>query len=177
MAERTLSGFAAAPGLAAGPVVRLEPARQGEAETIPVEARQAEWVRARKALEDTAGQLEQLAEEMRRTGRPEEGEIIETGALMARDPGLEAAVSRLVLTAGRSAPAALCEAADAVAEELEALPDPVLAERADDVRSLGRRAAAAASGTSRRLAGAVLVAASLGPADVAELGPDVRQRD
>src|SRR5260370_4082506 len=48
--------------------------------------------------------------------------------------------------------------------------DRVLAERAIDVRSLGRRAAAHAMGLTPAVAGGVLVARTLGPADVADLG-------
>src|SRR5438128_8897344 len=45
----------------------------------------------------------------------------------------------------------------------------MLALRADDVRSVGRRAAACATGALKRATEGVLIAATLGPADVAEL--------
>src|SRR5438105_2655278 len=174
MMERTLTGFAAAPGLAAGPVSLLRPIPEGSPRTVPAQERGKELERARRALEDTANQLEELASRLRAEGRSPEADIVETGSLMARDPGLEAAVGALVLEEGRTAPSALCEAAEAVADGLARLPDKLLAERADDVRSLGRRAAASALGTRVGHAGGVLVAANLGPADVAELGGQVR---
>jgi phosphoenolpyruvate-protein kinase (PTS system EI component) len=59
-------------------------------------------------------------------------------------------------------------ATDETASELAELADPMLAQRADDVRSLGRRAAADAAGVTRRAGEGVLIATTLGPADVAE---------
>ncbi|MDQ6772068.1 MAG: hypothetical protein M3024_03625, partial [Candidatus Dormibacteraeota bacterium] len=159
MAERTLTGFAAAPGLAAGPVVLLAANGAGEPVTVPTRARRSHRERALRALEAAAVGLERIGSELRQDGRTPEAEIVETEALMARDPGLEATVTRLILEGGRTAGAALHEATEAVAEQLVALPDPMLAERADDVRSLGRRAAKIAAGTrSTRARGGVLVA-------------------
>jgi phosphoenolpyruvate-protein kinase (PTS system EI component) len=79
-------------------------------------------------------------------------------------------VESLINGSGLSAPDALCQAADQFAAELAVLPDPMLAQRADDLRSLGRRAAARAAGVKPGGTGGVLVASTLGPADVAELG-------
>ena len=68
-------------------------------------------------------------------------------------------------------------ACGAHADAIAALGDATLALRADDVRSLGRRAAAltaaAAAPASIASGSAVLIAEDLGPADVAELAPDV----
>jgi phosphoenolpyruvate-protein kinase (PTS system EI component) len=96
---------------------------------------------------------------------------------MAADPVLEAAVSDGVTMRRLDAPAALLAASDEHADAIASLPDPVLAARADDVRSLGRRAAriAAGSGGSAPQNGSafILVADDLGPADVAEHGAQV----
>ncbi|MGI8564398.1 MAG: putative PEP-binding protein [Candidatus Dormibacter sp.] len=174
MPERTLTGFAAAPGLAAGPAVLLAASGADDRVTVPPEGRQSQLDGAQQALAAAAAQLERIAGDLRQEGRAAEAEIVETGALMAHDPGLEAAVWELVLKGGLTATSAISQAAEAAAAQLAALPDPMLAERADDVRSLGRRAATiAAGGTDERAAG-VLVAAGLGPADVAELGPQVQ---
>jgi phosphoenolpyruvate-protein kinase (PTS system EI component) len=94
---------------------------------------------------------------------------------MAADPLLESAVSAAVTERGRSAAAALLEATEEHALVIASLPDAVLAARADDVRSLGRRAAriaaGGAGGVARRNGSAfILVAEDLGPADVAEHG-------
>jgi phosphoenolpyruvate-protein phosphotransferase len=174
MAERTLSGFAAAPGLAAGAVVPLEPASADRQTTLRKRERRPHLERALLALKEAAAELERMAAELAGEGRASEAEIVETNALMAADPGLVASVEKLVLEAGRPAAAALLEAAETFAGTLAALPDPMLSERADDVRSLGRRAAARATGSQTARRAGILVAASLGPADVAELGPEVR---
>src|SRR5689334_14861562 len=91
---------------------------------------------------------------------------------MARDPELEVAVRRAVLDDGRPAAAAILAATDEVAALLAALPDEVLAARADDVRSVGRRAARLAHGAPVKTsgpAGGIAVAHDLGPAGIAEV--------
>jgi len=78
------------------------------------------------------------------------------------------------MKSGRPAADALREAADESARELALLADPVLAERADDVRSLGRRAAARADGLRPGTIRGILIATTLGPADVAELAMNAK---
>ena len=104
---------------------------------------------------------------------------------MAADPALDAALEAAVLDRRPSARRRRWSAACGVhADAIAALPDPTLAARADDVRSLGRRAARlqlrGSSGTPSRTdtrdaarAPSILVADDLGPADVAELDPAV----
>lgn len=175
MAERTLVGFAAAPGLAAGPAVLPAAVATGDPEKpLSTGARRSHSKRAVWALETAAVALEEMAADLRQDGGADEAEIIETGALMARDPALAAAVTRLILEEGLTAPGALYEAAESIAGELAELPDPMLAERADDVRSVGRRAAAIAAGKRGGRSSGVLVASALGPGDVAGLGSGVR---
>jgi phosphoenolpyruvate-protein kinase (PTS system EI component) len=173
--ERLLRGVPASPGLAFGLTRRLDaPAGSaGAAPPVPEEARESERARALAALEGAAAQLDALA--ARLTGQ--ESEIVATGALLARDPALAEAVEQAV-AAGRPAPAALVQAADALAAQLRELDDPTFALRADDLSSVGRRAARLAVGapapdrpaTPGRI---VLVATDLGPADVAELDASV----
>jgi phosphoenolpyruvate-protein kinase (PTS system EI component) len=174
MAERTLPGVPASPGLASGTVNRLDwtPPRS---EALPGDRRADELANAHRALEAAAAELEELAGRLGRQGRATEAEIVDTGALMARDPALAAEVEVAVLLRGEPAPAAIMAAAEVMAAGLAAIEDETLAARADDVRSLGRRAArlaagtAAASGKRDDRNARVLVAADLGPADVAEL--------
>jgi phosphoenolpyruvate-protein phosphotransferase len=174
MSHGVITGFAASPGRAAGPAVLLGPAKGDSAASLPAEERAAELEMASRALEATAGQIEGIAEELRAAGREVEADVVDTGAQMARDPMLAAEVNQLVMAEGRPAPAAIVEASESIAAQLAALPDPLLAERADDVRSVGRRAAARAAGTSGEVEEGVLVAEGLGPADVAEIGPQLR---
>jgi phosphoenolpyruvate-protein kinase (PTS system EI component) len=167
--ELALRGVSAAPGVAFGAAVVLDRMGAGDASIIPAAEREAELDRALKALDVVAGELHHIVSELREAGREAEADIVETGVLMAADPGLAARVEALVMKAGRPAAEALREAADESAGELALLADPVLAERADDVRSLGRRAAARANGFRPGSITGVLIASTLGPADVAEL--------
>jgi phosphoenolpyruvate-protein kinase (PTS system EI component) len=167
--ERALRGVSAAPGIAIGRADVLDRGLAGDARIIPAADRPAELERALRSLQVVAEELEQIASRLRESGRSEEGDIIETGVLMAADPGLAARVEALVIGSGLPAGVGLRQAADEAAHELSRLADPVLAERADDVRSLGRRAAARANGIQQDLISGVVVAGSLGPADVGEL--------
>ncbi|MEA2367213.1 MAG: multiphosphoryl transfer protein [Thermoleophilaceae bacterium] len=178
MSERVLSGAPASPGLAIGHARVFshpseEPARDSDP-TRPGRPPAEEAEHAREALRRAALELERIAAGLRENGRPDEAEIVETGALMAEDPLLESAVVEAVTADGRSAATALVEATDTHAAAIASLPDALLAARADDVRSLGRRAARIAAGVPDEAAhngsAFVLVAEDLGPAEVAEHG-------
>ena len=171
---RALQGVGAAPGITVGRAVVLDPAHRAAPSVVREGDRVHEAERARGALRRAAADLESLASRLRSDGRGVDGDIVETGVLMATDPELIARVETLIFEAGRDAADALREAAEQTALELSVLPDPTLALRADDVRSIGRRAAAHLAGKPTRFSEGVLVAGSLGPADVAELAPTVR---
>jgi phosphoenolpyruvate-protein kinase (PTS system EI component) len=166
MEQVVLRGTPAAPGAGVGEV-RLVAIVDGGAAGDPA----AELAGARRALAGAQHELAAVAERLRADGHAAEAEIVETGALMAADPALDAAVEAAV-AGGLAAAAAITAAAEQHAVLIAALPDERLAARADDVRSLGRRAAALAAGTEQRPpdgAPVVLVAADLGPADVVDL--------
>ena len=168
--ERALEGVSAAPGVAIGPAIVLDRRTHREAQTIPPERRAEEAARAASALETAAAELEAIAARLRDEGRGAEADIVETGVLMAGDPNLVEGTRSLAML-GMPAEDALLTAAGAIAAQLDDLDDPTLAARADDVRSVARRAAARATGTTEREAVGVLVARVLGPADVAEHAP------
>ena len=175
MAERVLRGAPASPGLAAGPARILFPLSETSARAPVAEAElRGEARRAQAALREAAVEFERIAGGLRESGREQEAEIVETGALMAADPVLDAAVEAAIEEQRLTAGEALLAATEEHALIIEALPDPVLAARADDVRSLGRRAAriAQGAGTDPSTNGStfILVAEDLGPADVAEHG-------
>jgi phosphoenolpyruvate-protein kinase (PTS system EI component) len=180
MAERVLRGAPASPGMAAGAARVLDPASEATdtLRQLPADRRAAEVELVREALGAAAEEIERVADRLRSQGRIDEAEIVATGALMAADPTLcvdaEAAVTERGLPAAR----AIEKAAERHAAAIAALDEPALAARADDVRSLGRRAARLASpqATAASADGAdvVLVARDLGPADVGELVSEVR---
>jgi len=174
MGERALRGVSAAPGVAFGKAVVLDRSAASDARVIAPADRARELERAREALSLVATELEQIASGLREAGRHEEADIIETSVMMAGDPGLDRSVESLVMQSGRTAAAALIGATEESAQQLAQLADPVLAERADDVRSLGSRAAARASGVQPGAVSGILIAASLGPADVAEIATNAQ---
>jgi phosphoenolpyruvate-protein kinase (PTS system EI component) len=171
---RTLDGRAASPGTGVGRAFVLGVVAIDPDAVIAPDRRSGEDRVARAALKRAAEDILAVAGALREGGRSQEAEIVETGALLARDPALQSAVSSLVLETGRPAAAAIVEAAEAHAAAIAGLEDPLLAERADDIRSVGRRAAALiepAAGERQETNGSlqVLVAPDVGPADVAQL--------
>jgi phosphoenolpyruvate-protein phosphotransferase len=178
MAERVLAGVAASPGMAFGKVRRIDQDGEEDRSLIDVAARPEAAAKAFAALDDAARELDELGARLRADGRPDEADILDASVMMAEDPMLRTAVETAVLSRGLRAPAAIRVEVEAAAEQLDALGDAELAARAADVRSLGRRAARLASGalatTSRSEGDAILVAANLGPADVAELDETVQ---
>jgi phosphoenolpyruvate-protein kinase (PTS system EI component) len=164
--ERRIRGLAASSGVASG-----EAAVVRDAPPTPTSSGGPEQERlALAALADVAADLGAAAESLRARGLDEEGEILETTRLMAEDPSLLAEVSERA--SASSAADAVRAACDHHAELLAALPDAVLAARAEDVRQLGARAARALTGARSPAdvpPGCVLIARELGPADVAEL--------
>ncbi|HEY8759566.1 MAG TPA: putative PEP-binding protein [Candidatus Dormibacteraeota bacterium] len=176
MSARLLAGVSASPGLAAGEARHLGVLPELRSDPTAADLREDELLAARRSLAMAAEDLERLARRLHETGREEDAEMVATGALMAADPELDAEVARLILSEGSPAAGALLAATAQFADSIATLPDPLLAERADDVRSLGRRAARQALGLvdgPPAKQGVVVLAESLGPADVAELGPEV----
>jgi phosphoenolpyruvate-protein kinase (PTS system EI component) len=167
MSELTLHGLAASAGVAVGDARQLEASQPDD---LPHRGHTLEAEAALEALDREAADLQARAGRLRADGFALESEILGAGRLMALDPLLRAEVERL--TAELTAAAALRAATDRHAALLAALPDPLLASRATDVRELGRRAARKLAPESLDEASdraAVLVAFDLGPADVAEV--------
>ena len=169
MGEHALRGVSAAPGVRTGKAFVLDRPRPMTRTGLPAPDRGREMDRATLALKAAAADMQDLATRLREAGRTAEAEIVETGVLMAEDPGFFGRVEALVRESGLPADAALAGAAEKIALELANIADPTLALRADDVRSLGRRAAAHARGGDATASGGVLIATTLGPADVADL--------
>jgi phosphoenolpyruvate-protein kinase (PTS system EI component) len=169
--ERVLEGTPASPGVAFGAAWRIVEEIEA-AGPVPLDRRQQELKAAVAALVAAADALIALA-----AGLPsEEAEIVETGALMAQDPALIATVEDAIVARGLSAAEAILRATGEHADAIAAIGDETLAARADDVRSLGRRAAALAGGRAQRPprgSDLILIAHDLGPADVAELAPSL----
>ena len=178
MTERVLTGVAASPGTALGEVRRWDRGSEVDETVLPDAARPAAASQALAALAAAAKEIENLATRLRADGRVAEADILDAGAMMGEDPALSAAVEAAALQRGLTAPMAIRVEVEAMAAQLDSVGDAELAERAADVRSLARRAARLASDgpirTQRAACDAVWIAFDLGPADVVELGDDVR---
>jgi phosphoenolpyruvate-protein kinase (PTS system EI component) len=167
MSERLLPGTPASPGAALGTAWR-PPEQIDGGRVVPPDRREQERDIALTALAAAAGALTEVAAGL----PPDEAEIVVTAVLMAQDPVLVRAVEEAVLTSGLTAAEAIIRATGEHADAISALGDQTLAARADDVRSLGRRAARMTTGEALSAppgSGLILIAHDLGPADVAEL--------
>jgi phosphoenolpyruvate-protein kinase (PTS system EI component) len=167
MAERLLRGTPASPGVVLGAAWRpAEETHTGG--PVPPERRDEERETAVAALAAAAEALMTVAAGL----GPEEAEIVETGVLIGQDPALIHAVEEAIEADGLAASAAILRATREHADAIAAIGDETLAVRADDVRSLGRRAARLTTGRGSDAppgADLILIADDLGPADVAEL--------
>ncbi len=176
-APRTFEGVPASPGVATGRAVVLAgtgglPDPGAGDDEVVRDPRQAA-LRVDEALDAVAADLRALADRLRGNGRADEAEIVGVGALIADDPALRAEARREAAE-GRSPSRAVLRAAERHAAAIAAIGDPVLSDRAADVRQVGRRAAALLSGEGSGSpgpsrgngTGGVLLAEELGPADI-----------
>lgn len=120
------------------------------------------------ALSAVAGELRDLADRLRAEDRPEQADVVDAGALIAQDPALAELAGEFAVR-GLTAAEAVTAATNRHADALAALGDPMFADRATDVRQIGRRAAAWLRGAARPAVDAgdvVLVGHELAAADV-----------
>jgi len=163
--RRPFTGRAASPGTATGVLYRTD------RPLSTVDDKVADPVgRLTEAFETVAAQLLATAEKLRAEDRTEQAGIIEVIGYLGMDPDLRALAVRHAKD-GAAVAEAVRLAIDHHAGVLAALPDPVLAERATDVRQVGKRVLAHLSGHHRVLVGdlpLVLVASEIGAADLLE---------
>ncbi|WP_327287708.1 phosphoenolpyruvate--protein phosphotransferase [Streptomyces sp. NBC_01198] len=177
MTRRAYPGLAASRGTALGVLHRVDrpvraPAPEGG---VTNEGRAAAAERISCAFDAVAAHLLDLSRTLHAQGEAEQADIMEVGSLIAQDPALrDTAVQHA--RDGRPAALAVQLAVDAQAATLAGLDDPTLAERAADVRQVGRRAlarlhgAAPAAAEERPL---ILAAHEIGAADLLEPGRKV----
>ncbi|HET7726157.1 MAG TPA: phosphoenolpyruvate--protein phosphotransferase [Candidatus Limnocylindrales bacterium] len=143
-----LRGVGAAPGVARGPAVRIDPPIRPAARSIVAEEVARERERLAQATEVAAAELEAIAASVRAQGHPDEAAIFEAQAAIARDQALaQAAEARIGEGAeGSDAIGAVLAAADSFADQLRGLGDEILAARAADVIDVGTRIATILAG-------------------------------
>lgn len=134
-----LDAVAGAPGIALGiGVVAFSPA---QLDTVPdrvAEDPQAEETVFRTAVADVIEQLQRLSGNLESIMPAEDRALFEAYAMIAgSDSLIEATVDRI--RAGRWAPGALRDTIQEHVKQFEAMEDPYLRERANDIRDLGQR--------------------------------------
>lgn len=169
--RRTYHGHAAAPGMALGvlhrtdrPLTRRElPQRTGGG------GNPAQQIT--DAFDAVAARLLDLSTSLRDQGKDEQADILEVNSYIAQDQDLR---DQAVKRANEGLPAAVAvrQAVDSYAGVIAALDDPTLAERAADVRQVGRRVLAHLHGEPGPAPDQplVLVAHEIGAADLLEPG-------
>lgn len=167
--RRTYTGHAAAPGTALGVVHRTD--RPLTRTALPQRIGGDPTQQITDAFDAVATRLLDLSTLLREQGKDEQADIMEVNSYIAQDQDLrDQAVKRA--DDGRPVPIAVRQAIDAYAGTIAALDDPTLAERAADVRQVGRRVLAHLHGETGPAPDQplVLVAHEIGAADLLEPG-------
>ncbi|MFY0569155.1 phosphoenolpyruvate--protein phosphotransferase [Archangium lansingense] len=166
VADEPLTAVPAAPGLSIAPAYVLRLPELHYAERADDSAKERE--RLQRALDGARQQLETLVQ---RTVGGEVAQILSIHTEMLGDPELRDAAFEAI-GEGASAEAGWWRAIDAAARTQEALADRLLAERAADLRDVGRRVLGLLCGVEMPMPPEqpyILVADDLGPSDVARL--------
>lgn len=166
VAGSRVHAVAASPGIASGPAFvrrmpKLDYPERGEGVA-------AERQRLDEALQHIDGEIQRLVE---RSDEASIREIFVTHQAMLRDPALREDVDAR-LASGASAQAAWIGEIEAAAAQQESLHDALLAERAADLRDVGRRVLAHLCGVEapqEPVEPYILVMGEVGPSDVASL--------
>ncbi|MBA1201914.1 phosphoenolpyruvate--protein phosphotransferase [Pseudomonas capeferrum] len=162
-----IQGVGASPGIACGPAhIQVQRAIEYP---LRGESPARERLKLQQALEGVNGELQALVQRSDKAI----GEIFITHQEMLADPALSDDVEQRLLQ-GESAAAAWMAVIEAAASQQEALKDALLAERAADLRDVGRRVLAQLCGVQEIAEPQqpyVLVMAEVGPSDVARLDP------
>jgi phosphoenolpyruvate-protein kinase (PTS system EI component) len=170
--RRAYAGHTAAPGIALGFLHRTD--RSPSRTALPHRTSGNPEQQITDAFDAVAARLLALSTSLREQGKDEQADIMEVNSYIAQDQDLRAqAVKRA--NDGEPVPVAVRQAVDTYARTIAALDDPTLAERAADVRQVGRRVLAHLHGDTSPAPDQplVLVAHEIGAADLLEPGQTV----
>ena len=165
--------LAASPGIAIGPVRRLEAAAL-DLEDHPVGEPAAEWRRIVAAVAEARREIDHVRVVTARDAGAEQASIFDAHLSLLADAEMLADVKARI-GGGRGAVTAWASCLADVEQTWAELPDPYLRERAADVRAVGDQVLRALTGVAARrmTARGVLVAADLTPAETAGLDLDL----
>ena len=168
---KVFKGIPAAPGLAKGPVSKFE----NQSLSVPefaIQDKDAEIKRLETAREASRAELEELKKKVQQDNAVKEAEIFEAHLMILDDESL-GDLAKDDIKAGTNAEAAWMKAVDYFARQLETIPDPLLSERALDVRDVGRRVLKHLMGVSAEgihlSKPSVILGRDLSPSDTASL--------
>ena len=166
-----IKGIAAAPGIAIGPIHRLQHEEIKIEETF--QGVSAEENRLNKAIERARAQLNSLHKQMMQTAGASEAAIFEAHLEIIDDPDLLEAVLEKI-NKQQSAALAWQTTIDARAQAMAELKDPLLAGRAADIQDVGYRVLRLLIGADEQQVSlpdhpVILVATDLSPSDTASL--------
>lgn len=169
-----LSGIAASPGVAIGPVWQYRP-RLPEVKARTIDNPAAEWQRLSAAIEAARREVGAIQKQATQQVGADEASIFEAHLLFLQDPTLLDDARQRIESDRLNAEAAWQQAISALSETFRSLDDPYMRGRAADVEDVGQR-------VLRHLLDveapsfdftepSVLVAADLTPSDTARLDP------
>lgn len=161
-----LQGVCASPGIASGPLFRLQAIHLPDdiGQHVPDEQHRV----LRTAIDQVSAQIRSTLQSSERQGDEEEAAIFATHLALLEDPALLDA-AELAINQGSAAAHAWSRTLLIQCEVLQSLGKPLLAERADDLRDLRQRVLRALLGESLQIDipdGAIVVANALSPSDV-----------
>ena len=172
MTRHAYPGHPASPGTALGVLHRTDRPRTHSA--LPRRTAGDPAAQVTDAFDAVAARLQDLSAALREQGKDEQADIMEVNGYIALDGDLRGqAVARA--REGQPVAVAIRQAVDSYAGLIGALDDPTLAERAADVRQVGRQALAWLHGDTGPAPDQplVLVAHEVGAADLLEPGRTV----
>ena len=165
-----LSGVSCSPGLAVGEVFQVR--RESIAVVEPGSGMENERRELSSAIETAKGQLSALRAQLHAKSDPAKAAIFAAHEELVEDPDLLEIVESAIAK-GKSAAFGWRKAVSTHADRLAALRNPLLAQRANDLRDVGLRVLAILTGTETETpaypANAILIAEDLTPSDTAAL--------
>jgi phosphoenolpyruvate-protein kinase (PTS system EI component) len=138
MSRQVFNGAPASSGVALGFAHRTD---RAQAESLPRRTTGDPVREITDAFDAVAHRMQELAESLRSRGQREQADIMEVAGFIAADQDLRATAINHA-EQGSPVTVAVSQAVDCYAKTLAGLGDPVLAERATDVRQIGRRVSA-----------------------------------
>ncbi len=173
VARGILYGIAVSSGISIGKAFFMDRSRQSAAhDIIQPGAAESEVARLDEAAAQVASDLDRARAQVPADLR-DHAAIIDSHRMICRDPKLMGDAARRIREQNISAPWALEQAVDAIAQAFRAIDDPYIRERVQDVRAVAERILSRLAGNARELKSTgermVLLAHDLTPADTIEL--------